>query len=39
MRFSSGLLQEQDFPESNHITADHVWENLFSAELIAPAWF
>jgi hypothetical protein len=33
------LLQEQDFPESNLITADHEGKKRFYVELIAPAWF
>jgi hypothetical protein len=32
------LLQEQDFPESNLITADRMGKR-FSVELIAAAWF
>jgi hypothetical protein len=39
VRFSPGLLQEQDFWESNIILADHDEKNWFSAELSAPAGF
>jgi hypothetical protein len=36
VRFSPGLLSsDQDFPESNLITADHVGKTWFSTELIA----
>jgi hypothetical protein len=31
--------EEQDFPESNLITADHAGKILFYVEEIAPAWF
>jgi hypothetical protein len=31
--------EEQDFPESNLITADHVGKNQFFAAQIVPAWF
>jgi hypothetical protein len=38
VRLSPGFLQEQDFPGSNLIRADHMGENQFFAEQIAPAW-
>jgi hypothetical protein len=38
VHFSPGLLQVQDFPESNLFTADHMRKNRFSAELIASTW-
>jgi hypothetical protein len=39
VRFSPGFLQEQDFPGSNLIRADHVVKkNMFFMEQIAPAW-
>jgi hypothetical protein len=31
--------EEQDFPENNLITAEHVGGNRFSSEQIASAWF
>jgi hypothetical protein len=35
VRFSPGFFQEQDFPGSNLIRADHVGKNRFFAEQIA----
>jgi hypothetical protein len=35
VRFSPGFLQEQDFPESNLITADNVGKNRFFTDRVA----
>jgi hypothetical protein len=35
VRFSPGFLQEQDFPESNLITADNKGKNRFFADRVA----
>jgi hypothetical protein len=35
VRFSPGFLQEQDFPESNLITADNVGKNRFFPDRVA----
>jgi hypothetical protein len=39
VHFSPGFLQEQDFTESNHITADQVGKKPVFAEQIDPPWF
>jgi hypothetical protein len=35
VHFSQGFLQEQDFPESNLITADNVGKPRFFADMVA----
>jgi hypothetical protein len=39
VHLSPELLQEQDFPESNAVTADHMGKKQISVELIPPAYF
>jgi hypothetical protein len=39
VRFALDSSEEQNFPESNLITADHVGKKKFSTEQIATAWF